>query len=69
MSEIVLQISDDIDLEGVVSMLAPYIKNAEIKQTIGESKGKVWDGDMVCLQNPWEVDSFTPLKREDLYDR
>jgi hypothetical protein len=69
MSEIVLQINDDINLEGVVSLLAPYIKNAEIKQKTGKPKGKIWDGDMACLQNPWKADFFTPLKRNDLYDR
>jgi hypothetical protein len=69
MSEIVLHISDDINLEKVVSFLAPYIKNAEIKQTTGTSKGKIWDGDMPCLQDPWTTDSFAPLKREDIYDR
>jgi hypothetical protein len=69
MCEIVLQINDDINLEKVVSFLAPYIKNAGIKQMTGESKGKLWDSDMACLQNPWKVDSFTPLRREDIYDR
>jgi hypothetical protein len=69
MSEIVLQINDDINLEMVIALLAPYLKNVEIKQTSKASKGKIWDGDMACLQNPWKVDSFTPMKREYLYDR
>jgi hypothetical protein len=69
MNEVILRINDEISLDRVISLLAPYIRNAEIRQTTGESKGKIWDGDMECLQNPWKVDSFTPLKREDLYDR
>jgi hypothetical protein len=69
MSEIVLQISDDISLEGVISMLAPYIKNVELKQATGKLNSKIWDGNMLCLQNPWKIDSFTPLKRKDIYDR
>jgi hypothetical protein len=69
MNEVILRINDEISLDRVVSLLAPYIKNAEIRQTIGESKGKIWDGDIVCLKTPWKIDSFTPLKREELYDR
>jgi hypothetical protein len=69
MSEVILQIDDAIPFEQIVTVLAPYIINAEVKQINGESRHKIWDGDMVCLKNPWKVDSFTPLKRGDLYDR
>jgi hypothetical protein len=69
MSEIVLQISDDINLEGVVSMLAPYIAKAEIKQTITESKHKVWDGKAEWLDTPTKVDSFTSLSHEETHAR
>jgi hypothetical protein len=69
MSEVILQIDDAIPFEQIVTVLAPYIKDAEIKQAAGESKRKIWDGKMDCLQNPWKVDAFIPLKREELYDR
>jgi hypothetical protein len=69
MSEIILQLDDSVSFEHVIKLLAPYIKNAKIKPAGSRTKYKIWDGNAVCLQNPWKIDSFTPLKREDLYDR
>jgi hypothetical protein len=39
MSEIVLRLRDDINLERIVALLSPYIKNAEVK-----AAGKSWSG-------------------------
>jgi hypothetical protein len=69
MSEIVLRLNDDINLEEVVSMLAPYIAKAEIKQIITESKGKIWTGKAEWLDTPIKADSFTPLSREEAHAR
>ena len=69
MSEVILQLDDTISFDHIVTLLAPYIKNAEVKRTISESRYKIWDGNMACLQNPWKIESFTPIKRDDLYDR
>jgi ribosomal protein L31 len=69
MSEIVLQLNDDINLERVVSMLTPYIAKAEIKQAITESKHKIWTGKAEWLDTPIKVDSFSPLSREEAHAR
>ncbi|MDR1445683.1 MAG: hypothetical protein LBI90_02180 [Treponema sp.] len=44
MSEIVLQINDDMSLDQMVALLAPYSAKAEIKQTTAESMHKIWTG-------------------------
>jgi hypothetical protein len=69
MSEIILQLDDTVSFDHIVTLLAPYIKNAKIKQTDSKTKHKIWDGTIACLQNPWKIESFTPLKREEIYDR
>jgi hypothetical protein len=69
MSEIILHLDDTVSLDHIVTLLAPYIKNANIKQTESKSKHKIWDGNISSLQNPWKIDSFAPLKREEIYDR
>jgi hypothetical protein len=69
MSEVILQLDDTVPFDHIVTLLAPYIKNAEIKQFSPESKYKIWDGNMVCLQNPWKIESFAPVKRDEIYDR
>jgi hypothetical protein len=69
MSEIVLQINDDMSLDQVVALLAPYIAKAEIKQTSVESKHKTWTGKAEWLDTPIKVDSFTPLSREEAHAR
>ena len=69
MSEVILQLDDTVPFDHIVTLLAPYIKNAEIKYINSESTYKIWDGNMACLQNPWKIESFAPLKRDELYDR
>jgi hypothetical protein len=69
MSEVILQLEDTVSFDHIVALLAPYIKNAEIKQAFCESGHKIWDGNMACLQNPWKIESFSPIKRDNLYDR
>jgi hypothetical protein len=39
-NEVVLRINDEISFDRVVSLLAPYIEKAEIR----EPSGKVWTG-------------------------
>jgi hypothetical protein len=65
MSEIVLQISDDVGLDKIITLLAPYIDKAKVK----EAQGKVWTGKADWLKNPFKVDSFTPLTREEAHAR
>ena len=69
MSEVILQLDDTVPFDHIVTVLAPYIKSAEVKQTSHESGRKIWDGNMACLRNPWKTESFNPLKRDELYDR
>ena len=61
MSEVVLQINDDISLEKIAALLAPYIAKAEIK----EPRGKIWNGKAEWLDAPLKMDAFTPLSREE----
>ncbi|GHV09547.1 hypothetical protein AGMMS50229_19920 [Campylobacterota bacterium] len=65
MSEVVLQINDEITLEKLASLLAPYIAKAEIK----EPRGKIWTGRAEWLDTPIKMDSFTPLSREEVHGR
>jgi hypothetical protein len=65
MNEIVLRINDEINLDKVVSLLAPYIEKAEIK----ELPGKVWTGKAEWLLNPVKMVSFSPLTREEAHAR
>jgi hypothetical protein len=65
MNEVVLRINDEISLDRVVSLLAPYLEKAEIK----EPPGKVWTGKAEWLDNPIKMDSFSPLTREEAHAR
>jgi hypothetical protein len=65
MGEIVLKINDDISFDKVITLLAPYIANAEIKRTTG----KIWTGKAGWLDTPIKMDSFTPLSREETHAR
>jgi len=65
MSDVVLKINDAVSLQRVLTILAPYIKDAVVK----EPPRKIWDGKADWLVNPIKVDSFTPLSREEIYDR
>jgi hypothetical protein len=69
MSEVILQIDDAIPFEQIVNVLAPYIKNAELKQINSESKCRIWDGKAEWLQNPIMIDGFTPLSRDEAHAR
>jgi hypothetical protein len=64
MSEIVLQIPDDTNLEQIVALLAPFIKKAEVR-----AAGKIWDGKAEWLNHPIKTNSFTPLSREEAHER
>ena len=65
MAEIILKINDDISLDKVITILAPYIAKAEIKET----KGKIWTGKAEWLDTPIRMNSFTPLSREETHAR
>jgi hypothetical protein len=65
MSEIVIQIHDDISFNNVINILAPYIAKAEIKRT----NGKIWNGKAEWLDSPIKMESFTPLSREETHAR
>jgi hypothetical protein len=60
-----LKINDAVSLQKVLKILDPYIKEAVVK----EPPKKIWDGKADWLGNPIKVDSFTPLSREEIYDR
>jgi hypothetical protein len=64
MSEIVLQISDDTNLEQIVALLEPFIKKAEVK-----TGGKIWNGKAEWLNHPVAINGFTPLPREEAHER
>jgi hypothetical protein len=64
-NEVVLRINDEISFDKVVSLLAPYIEKAEIK----EPPGKVWTGKAEWLDHPVKMDSFSPLSREEAHAR
>jgi hypothetical protein len=65
MNEIVLQINDNINFEKMISLLAPYINSAEVKET----HKKVWTGKAEWLDPPIKMESFTPLSREEAHAR
>jgi hypothetical protein len=71
MSEVVLQLNETITFEKILALLAPYIQQAKARQAeTAESSGKIWDGHMDCLQNPWKAATpFVPLSREAVYER
>ncbi|MDR3147632.1 MAG: hypothetical protein LBU00_04560 [Treponema sp.] len=65
MNEVVLRINDEISFDRVVSLLAPYIEKAEIK----EAPKKIWTGKAKWLLNPIKMASFLPLTREEAHAR
>jgi hypothetical protein len=65
MNEVILRINDEINLDRVVSLLAPYIEKVEVK----ELPGKVWTGKAEWLDNPVKMDFFSPLTREEAHAR
>jgi hypothetical protein len=69
MSEIILQISDEVSFVKITTLLAPYINKAEIKEPQDGSQGKIWTGKADWLEKPFKVDSFTPLTREEAHAR
>jgi hypothetical protein len=64
MSEIVLQIYDDTNLERIITLLAPFIKKAEVK-----TGGKTWNGKAEWLNHPVKINGFTPLSKEEAHER
>jgi hypothetical protein len=65
MSEIVLQINDDMSLDRLMTLLGPYIKEAKVK----EPAGKIWNGKAEWLQTPIKMNGFTPLSRDEAHAR
>jgi hypothetical protein len=65
MSDIVLKINDAVSLQKVLKILDPYIKEAAVK----EPPKKIWDGNMDWLGSIVVTEPFTPLTREEIYDR
>ncbi|MDR1256485.1 MAG: hypothetical protein LBJ86_01915 [Spirochaetaceae bacterium] len=64
MSEIVLQIHDDTNLEQIIALLSPYIKKADIR-----TGNKIWNGEAEWLDHPVRLNGFTPLSREEAHER
>jgi hypothetical protein len=64
MSEIILQIHDDTNLERIVALLAPFITKAYVK-----AAGKIWNGKADWLNHPVKIAGFTPLSREEAHER
>jgi hypothetical protein len=62
MSEIIIQINDDVSMDRLMAMLGPYIKDVRVKQS---PSGKIWNGKAAWLQHPVTANGFKPLSREE----
>jgi hypothetical protein len=79
MSEVVLRLDNNNDIDKIMQAISPYFQTVSITtvpmecfthfvQNVGSPK--IWDGDMAWLGKPWNVDaSFKPLTRAEIYDR
>jgi hypothetical protein len=65
MREIILQVNDDVDFEQISTLLAPFGKRI----AMSSASPRIWDGSMEWLGEPYVVDSFEPLRRDEIYDR
>ena len=65
MREIILQVNDDVDFEQIITLLAPFGKQI----AISSASPRIWDDNMDWLGEPYVVDSFKPLGRDEIYTR
>jgi hypothetical protein len=65
MRNIILQLSNDIDVTKLISLLEPFGKAVAIETSPDKEPDKPVD----WLGRIYQVDDFKPLKREDIYDR
>ncbi|MDR1908729.1 MAG: hypothetical protein LBQ35_02315 [Spirochaetaceae bacterium] len=64
MQNIILQVSDDVDINKIISLLEPFGKTPlSVGYDKALSENKPWLGTI------YKVQDFKPLKREELYDR
>ncbi|MDR2589326.1 MAG: hypothetical protein LBC67_07860 [Spirochaetales bacterium] len=60
MGEIVLKLKSETNMESLIALLAPYIKEARIETP----PQKIWKGRAEWLDTPITIDSFDPLCRD-----
>jgi hypothetical protein len=65
MQSIILQVSDEVDINKIISLLEPFGK----AHTIETSPGKGMGENMSWLGTIYKVRDFKPLGREELHDR
>jgi hypothetical protein len=63
MQNIILQVSDDVDINKIISLLEPFGKTLSVGSDKELSKNTSWLGEI------YKVQDFKPLRREELYDR
>jgi hypothetical protein len=63
MQNIILQVSDDVDINKIISLLEPFGKTLSVGSDKELSKNTSWLGAI------YKVQDFKPLRREELYDR
>jgi hypothetical protein len=65
MREIILQVNDDVDFEQIRTLLAPFGKRI----AMSSASPRICDDSTDWLGEPYVVDSFKPLGRDEIYDR
>jgi hypothetical protein len=65
MQSIILQVSDEVDINKIISLLEPFGK----AHTIGSLPDKGTSENTSWLGTIYKVRDFKPLRREELYDR
>jgi hypothetical protein len=65
MQSIILQVSDEVDINKIISLLEPFGKT----HTIGSLPEKSTSEKTSWLGKIYKVRDFKPLRREELYDR
>jgi hypothetical protein len=65
MKSIILQVSNKVDVNKIISLLEPFGK----AHTIGSLPGKGTNENTSWLGTIYKVRDFEPLRREELYDR
>jgi hypothetical protein len=65
MKSIILQASNKVDINKIISLLEPFGK----AHTIESLPGKDTNGNASWLGTIYKVRDFEPLRREEVYDR
>lgn len=77
MSEVVLHLDDESNVEKIMKAISPYFQNVSITTmplniAAKENAPKIWKGKADWLEHPWEWKEktpFVPLTRNEIYDR